>query len=227
MVGTVPSRGIKGVDEWTPNILKLYGVPKASYYKARAWEAKHPGLKWGGNNIRMRGKVALLTVDMESELNHWIAISQRTSGGVEQDSVCRVAFALMASDSEHYSLVQKHHKEYLKPEKRALSREWFFNYRKKFPDILRRHRLEGYAVGRAQVTRAMIDSIYDVLQVVLTEASAVIPVCNVWNTLRAVRFARESSRNEWCGRTCYHWRNRQLVWCPLRSSVFICGSAVF
>jgi hypothetical protein len=69
MVGTFPGRGLKALDE-TPNIWKLYGVPKASYYKARAWEAKHPGLKWGSNNIRMRGKVALLTVDMESELNH-------------------------------------------------------------------------------------------------------------------------------------------------------------
>ena len=193
MVGTVPGRGVKGLEEWTPNIWKLYGVPKASFYKARAWEAAHPGLKWGSNNIRMRGKVGLLTADMETELNHWVAISQRTSGGVEQDSVCRVAFALMASDPEHLSLVQKHHKEYLKPDKRALSREWFFNYRKKYPDILRRHRSEGYAVGRAQVTRAMIDSIYDVLQVVLTEASALIPACNVWNfdeTGTKVQYAR-------------------------------------
>jgi hypothetical protein len=102
-------------------------VAKVSFYKARAWEANHPGQKWGDNNIRQRGKVALLMGHMKSELNHWVAISQRTSGGVDQDSVCRVAFVLMASDSEHYSLVQTHHKEYLKPEKRALSREWFFN----------------------------------------------------------------------------------------------------
>ena len=141
----------------------------------------------------MRGKVALLTHEMESELNHWIAVSQRTSGGVEQDSVCRVAFALMASDPEHYTRVKTDHKEYLKPEKRALSREWFFNYRKKYPDILRRHRSEGYAVGRAQVTRSMIDSIYDVLQVVLTEAVALIPATNIWNfdeTGTKVQYAR-------------------------------------
>ncbi len=153
-------------------------MAKARFYKARAWETNHPGLKWSGNNLRQRGKISLLTGEMESELNHWVAISQRTSGGFEQDSVCRVAFALMASDPEHYSLVKTHHTEYLKPEKRALSRQWFFNYRKKFPDILRRHRSEGYAVGRAQD----------------------IP-------LRAVWFSGQSSRNEWCGRTCYNRRN--------------------
>jgi hypothetical protein len=117
MLGTVPGRGLKCVEGWTPHIWKQYGVPNASFYKARAWEALHPGQRWSGNNIRLRGKVALLTHEMESELNHWVAVSQRTSGGVEQDSVCRVAFALMSSD----------HKEYLKPEKRSLSREWFFN----------------------------------------------------------------------------------------------------
>ncbi len=63
-------------------------------------------MKWSGNNIRQRGKVALLTEEMENELNHWVAISQRTSGGVGQDSVCRVGYALMASDPVHYAKVQ-------------------------------------------------------------------------------------------------------------------------
>ncbi len=75
----------------------------------------------------------LLTEDMENELNHWVAISQRTSAGVEQDSVCRVAFASMASDPIHCAKVQADHKEYLKPDKKSVSRDWFFAYRKKYP----------------------------------------------------------------------------------------------
>jgi hypothetical protein len=58
---------------------------------------------------------------MENELNHWVTISQRTSGGVELDSVCRVGFALMASDPEHYAKVKHDHKEYEEPAKKALS----------------------------------------------------------------------------------------------------------
>ena len=191
--GTAAGRGEKGGEGWTPNIWKTYGVAKASFYKSIAWEDRHPGMKWSGNNIRQRGKVALLTEEMENELNHWVAISQRTSGGVEQDSVCRVGYALMASDPAHYAKVQMDHKEYRKPEKKALSRDWFFSYRKKFPDVLRRHRAEGSAVGRAQVTRAMIDSVYDCLQVVLTEADALIPASNIWNfdeTGTKVQYAR-------------------------------------
>jgi hypothetical protein len=84
----------------------------------------------------------------------------------------------MASDPVHYAKV---HKEYLKAEKKILSRDWFFAYRRKYPDLLRRHRAEGSAVGRAQVTRGMIDSVYDCLQVVLTEADALIPASNIWN----------------------------------------------
>ena len=193
MLGNVPGRGVRGVEGWTPNIWKTHGVAKASFYKARAWEAANPGKLWSGDNIRFRGKVALLTQPMENELNHWVAISQRTSGGVELDSVCRVAFALMASDPDHYSRVKHDHKEYNEATKKALSRDWFFTYRKKYPDLLRRHRSEGYAVGRAQVTRGMIDSIYDCLQVVLTEADALIPASNVWNfdeTGTKVQYAR-------------------------------------
>jgi hypothetical protein len=82
MLGTVPEgRGVKGVEDWTPNIWKTHGVAKASFYKARAWEAAHPGKLWSEHNIRLRGEVALLTDAMENELNHWVAISQRTSGG--------------------------------------------------------------------------------------------------------------------------------------------------
>jgi hypothetical protein len=44
---------------------------------------------------------------MESELLHWIAISQKHSGGVDHHAVCRVAFALMASDPEHHERVKK------------------------------------------------------------------------------------------------------------------------
>ena len=50
--------------------LETYGVAKASFWKSLAWEDKHPGQKWSGNNIRQRGKVALLTEEMENELNH-------------------------------------------------------------------------------------------------------------------------------------------------------------
>jgi hypothetical protein len=145
--GTVPGRGEKGGVGWTPNIWKTHGVAKASFDKAVAWEDQHPGHKWSGSNIRQR--LNLLTEVMENELNHWVAISQRTSGRVEQDSVCRVGFALMASDPVHYANVnvQKDHKEYLKLENKALSRDWFFAHRKNFLDVLRRHRAEGYAVG--------------------------------------------------------------------------------
>jgi hypothetical protein len=79
---------VRGVESWTPNIWKTHGVTKASFYKARAWEVANPGKLWSGDNIRLRGKVALLTHAMENELNQWVAISQRTSGGVELDSVC-------------------------------------------------------------------------------------------------------------------------------------------
>jgi hypothetical protein len=63
MLGTVPGRGAKGVEGWTPNSWKMYGVAKASFYKARAWEVANPGKLWSGQNIRLHGKVALLTED--------------------------------------------------------------------------------------------------------------------------------------------------------------------
>ena len=77
LLGTVPGRGERAVEGWTPNIWKTHGVAKASFYKARSWEAANPGKLWSGDNIRLRGKVGLLTHDMENELNHWVAISQR------------------------------------------------------------------------------------------------------------------------------------------------------
>jgi hypothetical protein len=118
---------------------------------------------------------------MEDELSHWIAISQRQSGGVEKDAVCRVGYALMASDPEHFERVQAQHPEYRNLKRRMFSADWFQKLRKRYPDLLRRHRSEAYQVGRAQVTRAMVDSIYDVLQVLLAEADELIPACNVWN----------------------------------------------
>ncbi len=88
----------KGSDNWQTNIWHLYGVKKASFYKALKWKAEHPGRAWSGANIRFRGKITLLTESMEEELQHWIALSQWQSGGVEKEAVCRVGFALMASD---------------------------------------------------------------------------------------------------------------------------------
>ncbi len=92
-------------------------------------------------------------------LSVWLA-SDALNDLSEQDSVCRVGYALMASDPAHYAKVKMDHKEYRKPEKKALSRDWFFSYRKQIPDALRRHRAEGSAVGRIQVTRAMTGQIH-------------------------------------------------------------------
>ena len=91
-----------GEDVW-----QKHNVAKTSFYDAIKWERDHPGNKWDGDRIRQRGKIALLTYEMESELLHWIAISQKHSGGVDHHSVCRVAFALMASDPEHHARVKK------------------------------------------------------------------------------------------------------------------------
>jgi hypothetical protein len=110
--GTLPTRGEKAVEGWTPNIWHRYGVKKASFYLALQWESKNPGQVWSGANIRMRGKMSLLTPTMEDKLSHWIAISQRQSGGVEKDAVCRVGYALMASDPHHFARVQAQHPEY-------------------------------------------------------------------------------------------------------------------
>jgi len=68
--GTVPRRGEKGSDAWPKNMWHLYGVKKASFYKALKWEAEHPGRAWSGANIRLRGKITLLTDSMEEELQH-------------------------------------------------------------------------------------------------------------------------------------------------------------
>ncbi len=62
---------MRGVEAWTPHIWKMYGVPKASFYKARAWEVADPGKLWSGKNIRLRGKVALLTEAMESSATNF------------------------------------------------------------------------------------------------------------------------------------------------------------
>jgi hypothetical protein len=56
-----------------------------------------------------------------------------------------------------------------------------FGLKKRIPNYLCRHKVQGYAVGRAMVTRGMVDSIYDVLRVVLTAAQEVIPTANIWN----------------------------------------------
>ncbi len=59
--------------------------------------------------------------------------------------------------------------------------------------MLRRHKAEAYAVGRAHVTREMVASIYDVFQVVLAEANELIPSTHVWTfdeTGTKVQYAR-------------------------------------
>ncbi len=157
--------------------------------------------------------MSLLTYDMETELLHWIAVSQNHSGGVDMHSVCRVAFALMASDPEHHKKVKevnpnpnpkpnphphlhphphpfpntdpnpnpKEHAEYRDVNKRAFSNRWFHRFKKRFLTYLTKHTVESYAVGRAQITRTMIDSIYSVLQTVLDAAEPPISASNIWN----------------------------------------------
>jgi hypothetical protein len=46
---------------------------------------------------------------------------------------------------------------------------------------LSKHACESYAVGRAQVSRQMIDTIYVSLQTVLDEVEEPIPPSNIWN----------------------------------------------
>ena len=160
--------------------IQRFGVSKSSFYHAIKWEKDNPGKKWGCEVIRSRGKTTLLTPDMEAELHHWIALSQRYNGGVDRDTCCRVAYSLMASDPEHFARVKVHHKEFDGP-RRMLSRAWFFKLKNRIPNVLSRHKVQAYAVGRAMVTRSMVDSVYDVLQVVLTAAQDVIPAANIWN----------------------------------------------
>jgi hypothetical protein len=74
------------------------------------------------------------------------------------------------------------HTEYAKADNRkALSMRWFHRFKARFPQYLSRHACESYAVGRAQVTRAMIDTIYDTLQTVLDEVVDPILPSNIWN----------------------------------------------
>ncbi len=82
---------------------------RTTFYDAINWEEQNPGKKWDGDRLRARGKVSLLTYDMETELLHWVAVSQKHSGGVDMHSVCRVAFALMTSDQEHHKRVKEVH----------------------------------------------------------------------------------------------------------------------
>jgi hypothetical protein len=84
-----------------------HNVARTTFYDAINWEEKNPGQKWDGDRMRARGKVSLLTYDMETELLNWVAVSQKHSGGVDIHSVCRVAFALMASDPEHHKKVKE------------------------------------------------------------------------------------------------------------------------
>ncbi len=160
--------------------IKRFGISKSSFYYALNWQKKKPGEKWGSEVIRARGKVTLLTQDMETELFHWVALSQRYNGDVDRETCCRVAYSLMASDPEHFALVKKHHTEF-GGKRRMLSRAWFFWLKKRIPNYLCRHKVQGYQVGRAMVTRGMVDSVYDVLQVVLTATKDVILAANIWN----------------------------------------------
>ena len=56
--------------------IKRFGVSKSSFYYALNWQKKKTGKKWGSEVIRDRGKVTLLTQDMETEIFHWVALSQ-------------------------------------------------------------------------------------------------------------------------------------------------------
>jgi hypothetical protein len=253
-----------------------HNVARTTFYDAINWEDKNPGKKWDEERMRARGKVSLLTYDMETELLHWIAVSQKHSGGVDMHSVCRVAFALMASDPEHHKNVKevspypnpyphphphphlhgsfylhphdsfctffvvfyprsppllcsirrtqqrlrtriedfflrcanpnphlypdphpipnpkpdpnpklnpipRAHAEYRDVNKRAFSNRWFHRFKKRFPACLTKHTVESYAVGRAKITRTMIDTIYSVLKTVLDAAEHPIPASNIWN----------------------------------------------
>ena len=102
---SIRAKGAKKVDG--ADVWEIHKVAKTSFYDAIKWEADNPTQKWDGDRLRQRGKVSLLTYDMESELLHWIAVSQKHSGGVDGRAVCRVAFALMASNPEHYERVQR------------------------------------------------------------------------------------------------------------------------
>ncbi len=65
--------------------------------------------------------------------------------------------------------------------KRAFSHRWFHRFKTRFPAYLTKHAVESYAVGRAQITRTMINSIYSVLKTVLDAAEHPISASNIWN----------------------------------------------
>ncbi len=46
----------------------MYNVAKTSFYDALKWERDHPAKKWDGDRIRQRGKISLLTYDMDCDL---------------------------------------------------------------------------------------------------------------------------------------------------------------
>ena len=166
----------KGAECW-----KQCGVPRMSFFRALKWEKEHPGQKWDGAAIRGRGKCTLLTADMEDEVKHYVCVSQMASGGVSMNQVCRVAFDVMASDPELYARVRKHHPEYADGKRRAFSTRWFHRFKKRFPDIFTKKKVEAYCSGRALVNRKMVNSVYDVIEVVLQEAKEEIPPENIWN----------------------------------------------
>ena len=153
----------KAKDE--PECWRSCGASKRSFYKALAWEKENPGRRWDGPAIRQRGKESLLTDDMEEEMKHFVCISQKQSGGVSISQTCRAAFDLMSSDPEHCERVKKDHKEYRDGSRKAFGKRWFHRFKKRHPDVFAKHKAEAYCGGRAMVDRAMVDSVYDVLQV--------------------------------------------------------------
>jgi hypothetical protein len=67
---------------------------------------------------------------METEIFHWVALSQRYNGGVDRETCCRVAYSLMASDpTEHFEMVKQHRNEF-DGNRRMLSHAWFFRLKK-------------------------------------------------------------------------------------------------
>jgi hypothetical protein len=57
-------------------VWEAYKVPRSSYYDCLKWQRDNPDKIWTGALIRQRGKTTILTEEMESELLHWVAISQ-------------------------------------------------------------------------------------------------------------------------------------------------------
>ncbi len=74
------------------------------------------------------------------------------------------------------------HPEYDKGNSHKMfSLRWFHRFKARFPQYLSKHACEAYAVGRALVSRKMIDTIYVALQTVLDEVEEPIPASNIWN----------------------------------------------